>query len=48
MKIGENNSEAKKSIPVTTAVRPVLPPSDIPEALSTNVVTVEVPSTAPL
>lgn len=48
MKIGENNNEAKKNIPVTTAVRPVLPPSDIPEALSTNVVTVEVQVQLPL
>ena len=30
-----------------TAVRPVRPPSVTPEALSTNVVTVDVPSTAP-
>ena len=30
-----------------TAVSPVLPPSVTPEALSTNVVVVDVPSTAP-
>ena len=33
--------------PVTIAVRPVLPPAATPDALSTNVVTVDVPSTAP-
>ena len=32
---------------MVTAVRPVRPPSDTPDALSTNVVVVEVPSTAP-
>lgn len=32
---------------VVMAVRPVLPPSDTPEALSTKVVVVEVPRAAP-
>ena len=32
---------------VVTAVSPVLPPSDTPEALSTKVVVVDVPRTAP-
>lgn len=36
-----------KRIAVVTAVSPVLPPSVTPEALSTNVVVVDVPSTAP-
>ena len=46
-KIGDKNRDNPKRIAVVTAVRPVLPPSDTPEALSTKVVTVEVPRTAP-
>ena len=46
-KIGDRNRDRPNKIAVVTAVRPVLPPSDTPEALSTKVVVVEVPSTAP-
>ena len=46
-KIGDRNNARPKRIAVVTAVRPVLPPSDTPEALSTNVVVVDVPRTAP-
>ena len=38
---------SRNSTPVVIAVRPVRPPSVTPEALSTKVVVVEVPSTAP-
>ena len=44
---GSRNSERRKRTATVTAVRPVLPPSETPDALSTNVVTVEVPRTAP-
>ena len=44
---GANSKEAKKSIATVTAVRPVRPPAITPEELSTKVVTVDVPSTAP-
>ena len=46
-KIGDKNRDNPKRIAVVTAVRPVLPPSDTPDALSTNVVVVDVPITAP-
>ena len=46
-KIGDNNNESPNKTAVVTEVRPVLPPSDTPEALSTNVVVVEVPKAAP-
>ena len=42
-KIGDKNRDNPKRIAVVTAVRPVLPPSDTPDALSTNVVVVDVP-----
>ena len=45
--IGEKISAIRKSMPTIVDVRPVLPPSVTPDALSTNVVTVDVPSTAP-
>ena len=45
--IGDNRRDNPKSIAVVNAVRPVLPPSETPDALSTKVVTVEVPRTAP-
>ena len=44
---GSRNSERANRTATVTAVRPVLPPSATPEALSTNVVTVDVPRTAP-
>ena len=47
-KIGERNSDNPKRIADVIAVRPVLPPSVTPDALSTNVVTVVVPNTAPV
>ena len=46
-KIGEKNSASRKKRPDTTAVRPVRPPSAIPELDSTKVVMVEVPRQAP-
>ena len=46
-KSGFRKSASRNRIPVVTAVRPVLPPTATPEALSTKVVTVEVPSIAP-
>ena len=46
-KIGESNSDRAKSTAVVNAVRPVRPPSVTPEALSTKVVVVDVPRTAP-
>ena len=46
-KIGEKNSAIRKSTPTTIDVRPVLPPSAIPEADSPKVVIVEVPKIAP-
>ena len=44
---GLNTTASRKRIPVVMEVRPVRPPSVTPEALSTKVVVVEVPSTAP-
>ena len=46
-KIGEMNRESANKTAETREVRPVRPPSATPEALSTNVVTVEVPHIAP-
>ena len=46
-KIGDNSSDNPKRIAATREVSPVRPPSATPEALSTKVVTVEVPHTAP-
>ena len=46
-KIGDKNRDSPKRIAATTAVSPVRPPSATPDALSTNVVVVEVPSIAP-
>ena len=46
-KIGDRNRDSPKKIAATTDVRPVLPPSATPDALSTNVVVVDVPNTAP-
>ena len=40
--IGAKNNESKNINPVVIAVNPVLPPSPIPDALSTNAVTVDV------
>ena len=45
--IGERNIATKKQIATIRDVRPVLPPSATPADDSTNVVTVEVPQTAP-
>ena len=39
--------ETPNNTAVVTAVRPVRPPSETPDALSTKVVTVDVPRTAP-
>lgn len=46
-KIGAKNREMKKQIPEVMAVRPVLPPSAIPVADSTNAVHGEVPMSDP-
>ena len=46
-KIGDSTTEIKNKNPVTTEEKPVLAPAATPEELSTNVVVVEVPSTAP-
>ena len=46
-KIGDKNRDRPNRIAATMAVRPVRPPSATPEALSTKVVVVEVPNTAP-
>ena len=46
-KIGDSTTEIRNKNPVTTEERPVLAPAATPEELSTNVVVVEVPSTAP-
>ena len=46
-KRGERIKETANKSADTNAVKPVLPPSDTPDALSTNVVTVEVPNAAP-
>ena len=40
--------QARNKIPVVKAVSPVLPPASTPAADSINVVTVEVPVTAPV
>ena len=42
---GLKNKHAKNSTPITSDVIPVLPPAFTPAALSTYVVTVEVPRT---
>ena len=47
VKIGAKNIEIKNRNPETIAVNPVRPPAATPEDDSTNVVTVEVPRTAP-
>ena len=44
---GAKNIERINNMPVTIAVKPVLPPIPIPVALSTYAVTVLVPNTAP-
>ena len=44
---GLKTTASRNSTPVVMEVRPVRPPSVTPEALSTKVVVVEVPSTAP-
>ena len=44
---GEKNRASRKSAPDAIAVRPVRPPSAIPDADSTKVVMVEVPRQAP-
>ena len=46
-KIGDKNKDNPKRTAATIAVSPVFPPSAAPAALSTNVVTVEVPIAAP-
>ena len=46
-KIGERSRESANRAPVVIAVRPVRPPSAIPEVDSTKVVIVDVPSPAP-
>src|ERR1700759_4455480 len=45
--IGEKKIEIRKQTPVVTAVKPVLPPSEIPAPDSMKAVTGLVPSTAP-
>ena len=47
-KRGERKRASTKSIAVEKAVIPVRPPSAIPAPLSTKVVTVDVPQTAPM
>jgi len=47
VKKGARNRASKKNAAVVSEVRPVFPPSATPEALSTYVVTVLVPNTAP-
>ena len=47
VKMGAKKIASRNKNPVTTEASPVLPPSATPEELSTNVVVVEVPSTAP-
>lgn len=46
-KSGVRNREMRNRIPVTIAVRPVLPPATTPAEDSTKVVTVDVPNTEP-
>ena len=45
---GAKNIDKINNIPVTIAVKPVLPPSPIPVALSTYAVTVLVPQIEPI
>ena len=47
-KIGAKNTDTKNASPVVIAVKPVLPPSETPVALSMNAVTGEVPMSAPM
>ena len=47
-KIGAKKIEMKNAIPVVIAVIPVLPPSEMPVALSINAVTGGVPMSAPM
>ena len=47
LKIGLKIVEMRKKIPTQTAVKPVLPPTAIPELDSTNAPTGEVPRTEP-
>lgn len=47
-KMGAKKTLMKKQRPVITAVRPVLPPSEIPAPDSTNAVTGGTPNTAPM
>jgi hypothetical protein len=47
-KIGAKKTATKKHSPVVIAVRPVLPPSDIPVADSIKAVTGDVPMSAPM
>ena len=47
VKIGAKKIAAKNKSPVTTEANPVLAPSPTPAELSTKVVVVEVPNTAP-
>ncbi len=47
-KMGAKKTDTKNAIPVEIAVMPVLPPSEIPVALSMNAVTGEVPIRAPI
>ena len=47
-KIGAKNTDTKNANPVVIAVSPVLPPSEIPVALSMNAVTGDVPMSAPM
>ena len=46
--IGAKNNASKNITPVVIDVSPVLPPSPIPDALSTYAVTVDVPIKAPI
>ena len=46
--MGERNMAIIKHMPVTSEVKPVLPPATTPDEDSTNVVTVEVPAMAPV
>lgn len=46
--IGAKKMEMKKQIPVVIAVRPVLPPSEIPAPDSMNAVTGERPKREPM
>ena len=46
-KSGARNSDSRKSIATVNEVSPVRPPSEMPVALSTYVVTIDVPHIAP-